>query len=137
MRMRGVGEQLTPAPSLPACGLLLVNPGVSLATVAVFRARTGVFSPEAVLPNGWGTAAEMARSLSVLNNDLEAAAISLVPPIRDLLRAIETARGCLLSRMSGSGATCFGLFSSVAEAAAAAEQLNTPGWWCWGGALVG
>ncbi len=137
MRMRGVGEQLTPAPFLPPCGLLLVNPGVSLATVAVFRARAGAFSPEVVLPDRWKSAAEMARTLSGLANDLEPPAISLVPAIRDVLRAIEATQGCLLARMSGSGATCFGLFSSAADAEAAVHELNEPGWWRWGGALVG
>lgn len=135
-RMRGVGEILTPAPSLPECGLVLINPGVPLATVSVFRARSGDYSPEATLPAGWGTAAAMAVSLSELTNDLETPAISLVPAIRDVLHAISRARGCLLARMSGSGATCFGLFASPEEAAAAAAELARPGWWSWGGALA-
>jgi 4-diphosphocytidyl-2-C-methyl-D-erythritol kinase len=136
MRMRGVGEVLTPAPSLPPCGLLLVNPGVPLATASVFRARSGGYSAEAVLPDGWDTAREMAASLGGLANDLEAPAISLVPAIRDVLRAISATRGCLLARMSGSGATCFGLFAAASDAEAAAELVR-PGWWTWGGSLAG
>lgn len=135
--MRGVGERLTPAPSLPRCGLLLVNPGVPLATAAVFRARTGGFSPAAVLPDRWDNAPMMAASLSVLTNDLQASAISLAPAIRDVLHAIAGSRGCLLSRMSGSGATCFGLYGGAGEAEAAAADLARPGWWSWGGALAG
>jgi 4-diphosphocytidyl-2-C-methyl-D-erythritol kinase len=136
MRMRGVGDILTPAPILPPCGLVLVNPGVPLATVSVFRARSGDFSPEARLPDGWATTDEMAASLAGLSNDLEIPAVGLVPAIRDVLEAIENTRTCLLARMSGSGATCFGLFTSGSAAEAAATKIARPGWWCWGGALA-
>jgi len=137
MRMGGVGEILGPAPSLPECGLMLVNPGVPLSTIAVFRERTGGFSPAASLPDGWGTAQAMATDLSGMRNDLEATAIRLVPSIRDILEAISATRGCLLARMSGSGATCFGLFESPEAAEAAATELVRPTWWAWGGALAG
>jgi 4-diphosphocytidyl-2-C-methyl-D-erythritol kinase len=136
-RMRGVGERLTAAPSLPPYGLVLVNPGVPLSTVSVFRARTGGYSPEARLPDGWATTEMMARSLSGLTNDLEAPAISLAPAIRDVLRALTGTSGCLLARMSGSGATCFGLFGDVRKAEAAAGELSGRGWWSWGGAQSG
>ncbi|MSP00519.1 MAG: 4-(cytidine 5'-diphospho)-2-C-methyl-D-erythritol kinase [Acetobacteraceae bacterium] len=135
MRMGGVGERLTPAPSIPECGLALVNPGIPLATVSVFRAWAGGFSSEAILPNGWDNAAAMAASLSGLRNDLEAPAVVLVPAIQQVLCAIRETPGCLLARMSGSGATCFGLFASTAAAQAAAAQLTRPGWWAWGGPL--
>ena len=134
-RMRGVGEHLSAAPALPDAGLLLVNPGIPLATPAVFRARTGGFSAEAVLPAAWESAAEMADDLGRMTNDLEPAAIGLVPDIAAVLRAIEGSDGCLLARMSGSGATCFGLFPSAAAAEAAAARLKPAGWWRWGGAL--
>lgn len=137
MRMRGVGEILTAAPALPPCGLLLVNPGIALSTVSVFRARAGGYTSEAMLPDGWDSAQQMAACLSGLTNDLDAAAISLVPAIRDVLHAIAGTRGCLLARMSGSGATCFGLFANPPEAAAAASELARPGWWSWGGPLAG
>ncbi len=137
MRMRGVGEMLTPAPSLPECGLLLVNPGLPLATVTVFRARTGGFSPAAVLPDRWDSAGSMAADLSRLTNDLEPPAIALVPAIGDVLTAIEATPGCLLARMSGSGATCFGLYGNPREAKTAAECLPHDGWWRWGGGLFG
>jgi len=135
-RMRGVGEQLTPAPSLPPCGLVLVNPGVPLATMSVFRRRAGGYSPEAVLPSGWRTAREMAGRLGRLTNDLEAPAIGIVPAIQDVLRAISDTKGCLLARMSGSGATCFGLYADSRDAAVASGQLARPGWWSWGGGLA-
>ena len=79
----------------------------------------------------------MATVLSPLGNDLEAPAIGIVPAIRNVLREITGTRGCLLARMSGSGATCFGLFASVQEAEDAAAELVRSGWWTWGGAVAG
>ena len=128
MRMQGVGELLSPAPALPPCGLLLVNPGLALATPAVFRAREGAFTPPATLPAAWDDAAAMARDLAALRNDLEAPAIRLCPPIAEVLAALRALPGCLLARMSGSGATCFGLFATPAAAEAAAPTLPD-GWW--------
>ncbi len=135
LRMAGIGGVLSPAPVLPACGLLLVNPGVAVATPAVFRARTGAFSLPADLPAGWGDAAAMAASLAVLANDLQPPAVSLCPVIADVQAAIMAAEGCLLARMSGSGATCFGLFADADAAARAASALTPSGWWVWGGRL--
>jgi 4-diphosphocytidyl-2-C-methyl-D-erythritol kinase len=135
-RMRGTGEILRSAPLLPECGLVLVNPGVELSTASVFRGRAATdYSADAELPQGWSTAYGMAATLFELTNDLESAAISLAPAIRDVSRAIASQKGCLLSRMSGSGATCYGLFASVQEAEEAARDLTRTGWWSWGGAL--
>jgi 4-diphosphocytidyl-2-C-methyl-D-erythritol kinase len=134
-RMGGVGEVLSPAPALPPAGMVLVNPGVALATASVFRARSGGFSAPAVLPSAWGDAAAMAGDLVRLRNDLAPPAITLCPVIGTVLAALAATSGCLLARMSGSGATCFGLFPDAAAAEAAARALARPGWWCWGGAL--
>jgi 4-diphosphocytidyl-2-C-methyl-D-erythritol kinase len=78
----------------------------------------------------------MATSLAGLSNDLQPAAINLVPAIAEVLSAISGTRGCLMSRMSGSGATCFGLFASAREAESAAAAVARRDWWCWGGALA-
>ncbi|MCC6717021.1 MAG: 4-(cytidine 5'-diphospho)-2-C-methyl-D-erythritol kinase [Acetobacteraceae bacterium] len=136
-RMAGVGEDLSPAPALPAFGMVLANPGIAVATPAVFRARAAGgagFSAPARLPAGWTDAAAMARDLSAIGNDLQDAAVALCPAIGDVLAALEALPGCRLARMSGSGATCFALFDSPAPAAAAAAALSRPGWWVWGGA---
>lgn len=135
-RMGGVGEAISPAPVLPECGLLLVNPGVALATPAVFRARSDDFSPPAALPAGWPDAAAMARDLASLRNDLEAPAITLCPQVAEVLAALAALPGCLLARMSGSGATCFGLFAD-APAARRAAALLPRGWWREAGGLYG
>jgi len=135
LRFGGIGEVISPAPSLPRLGLVLCNPRLPLATAAVFSASRPRASTPAVLPPAWASAAAMAGDLAqATRNDLEAAAIGLCPPIAEVLTALTTLPGCLLARMSGSGATCFGLFESPAEAAAAAARLR-PGWWAWGGGL--
>ena len=135
-RMAGIGERLSAAPGLPSCGMVLVNPGVAVATADVFRARRGNWSPPAHLPASWTDAATMAADLQGLHNDLEPAAVFLQPVISEVLMAVSEALGCRLARMSGSGATCFGLFDDAATAECAAECLRRPGWWCWGGALA-
>lgn len=136
-RMGGIGEVLSPAPALPECGLLLVNPRVALPTPAVFRARGGPFSaPAALPPRGWADAAALAHDLRALRNDLETAAIALCPPVAAVLEALSAAPGCLLARMSGSGATCFGLFADAAAAGRAAATLPAA-WWRAAGSPLG
>ncbi|MEO3434053.1 4-(cytidine 5'-diphospho)-2-C-methyl-D-erythritol kinase [Inquilinus sp. CAU 1745] len=130
----GIGDELTPAPSTAGLPVVLVNPGVALATPDVFRARTGGFSAAARFddrfdnpsdPRGW------AAALRARRNDLTPAALALAPEIGEVLAILEDPEGCLLARMSGSGATCFGLFEDHAAARAAAEAIaaRRPGWW--------
>ena len=135
-RMQGVGEILSPAPALPAAGMVLINPGIAVATPAVFRARTPGVREPARLPPAWATPAGMATDLKALHNDLQPAAIGLCPEIGQVLAALQTTPSCLLSRMSGSGATCFGLFETPQSARAAAATLVQTGWWVWGGAMA-
>ncbi|MDA8049196.1 MAG: 4-(cytidine 5'-diphospho)-2-C-methyl-D-erythritol kinase [Rhodospirillales bacterium] len=135
-RLDGIGEMLRPAPALPRFGLCLVNPGLALPTKAVFAARRGPFSEPAYLPSGWPDAPSLAADLARLRNDLEAPAMTLCPPIATVLDALAAAPGCLLARMSGSGATCFGLFPDAVIAREAAGKIARPGWWCWGGGLA-
>lgn len=135
-RMGGIGEVLSAAPRIPACGLVLANPRVALATPAVFRAREGGFSAPADLPEQWPDAEAMARDLAALRNDLEMAAMGLCPAIAAVLEALRALPGCLMARMSGSGATCVGMFAD-ASAAERAAALLPDGWWRWGGGLHG
>lgn len=136
-RMRGIGERLEAAPLIPDCGIVLINPGVAVATAEVFRARrAGGFSAPADLPSSWPDAGAMAGTLAGLRNDLEASAIGLCPEIAEVRGALSGHPDCLLARMSGSGATCFGLFADPASAEAAAGRLLRPGWWSWGGGLL-
>lgn len=136
-RMSGIGEVLGPAPRLPACGIVLVNPGRALSTQAVFRALDGRFSRPPVWPEGWESAAAMAADLARGGNDLQAAAVGLCPAVGEVLAALDAVPGALLSRMSGSGATCWALFGSAGLAMEAAGTLARPGWWVKGCGLYG
>ena len=135
-RMAGIGEILTPAPDLPQAGILLANPGIAVATPAVFKARTSPYSPPATVPAAWDSTAALVRDLAALGNDLEAPAIALAPEIADVLAALQALPGARLARMSGSGATCFALFDAPAAADAAARAMMPTKWWVWGGALT-
>jgi 4-diphosphocytidyl-2-C-methyl-D-erythritol kinase len=136
MRMRGIGEKLTPVPALPRLGLVLANPGTAVATAAIFRARAGMpFSQEAPESPGWPSLDALVAELAGESNDLEAAAVSLEPSIGAVLSALRSLPGCRLARMSGSGATCFALFADPEAAAAAAVGLRPEAWWRWGGGL--
>jgi 4-diphosphocytidyl-2-C-methyl-D-erythritol kinase len=77
----------------------------------------------------------MAADLGRLHNDLEPAAIALRPVIGDVLAEVAATPGCLLARMSGSGATCFGLYRDSVAARVAMAELQKPGRWCWAGPL--
>ncbi len=122
--MAGIGERLTPLPDWPVPHLLLANPGVALATPAVFGARRGPFRESRPWPQ---TVAELAGCA----NDLTEAAISLAPEVGDTLAALAALDGALFARMSGSGATCFAAFADKAarDRARAALRRRHPGWW--------
>jgi 4-diphosphocytidyl-2-C-methyl-D-erythritol kinase len=137
-QMSGIGEILTPSPALPPAWLVLVNPRVGLSTPAVFKARKAAFSSPAPLTEAPRDAAALAEALSSRRNDLTEPAVSLAPVVDDMLRAIAAQKDCLLARMSGSGATCFGLFSSQASADAAAAGLRAEhsAWWIAAAPLV-
>ncbi len=127
-RMRGVGERLDPVPALPPMVVVLVNPGVGVSTPAVFRARDPRWSPPLAIPAGWPDLGAFAGWLAGTSNDLETAALTLCPAVGDVLAFLRALPGCRLARMSGSGATCFGLFDT------APEMGDVPdGWWSWGG----
>jgi len=134
-RMQGIGEILGSAPALPISGLALLNPGAEVSTPDVFRVRQGVFSEVPALPAAWPDAAAMAADLAQLRNDLEAPAMALCSAIAPVLDWLRAQPGCLLARMSGSGATCFGLFATPDAAAAVAAQAPAS-WWAWGGAAT-
>jgi 4-diphosphocytidyl-2-C-methyl-D-erythritol kinase len=132
VRMKGIGEVLAEAPALPAFGLVLATPRIALPTPSVFRARRGDFSPPAGTPAPLRDATALAAWLRPLGNDLQDAAIALCPAVQDVLAAIAAQPGCLLARMSGSGATCFGVFPTGLAAEEAAAALPSA-WWRWGG----
>jgi 4-diphosphocytidyl-2-C-methyl-D-erythritol kinase len=127
----GIGEDLAPARGLPPAWLLLANPGVATPTPAVFKARQGAFSKPARWSEPPRDFADLAARLQACRNDLTEAAISVTPAIGDVLVALAALPGCVLARLSGSGATCFGLFADQGSARAAEASLQAAHshWW--------
>lgn len=134
--MRGAGEEIGPALGLPALPAVLINPGVPVATAPVFKALglavgqrlAGAEHPD--IARGLSTKALLA-AISPARNDLEPPALSLAPVIGQALAALGAQPGCLLARMSGSGATVFAVFASLEAASAAAGIIRArqARWW--------
>lgn len=128
LRMRGVGEQLSIAPPLPPLWAVLVNPGVPVETPPVFKALKIKENPAMHALPEWSDAAQFAAWCAEQRNDLQEPAIQIAPVIRDVLAALGPS---LLARMSGSGATCFGLCASAEAAQSLASDIHAahPEWW--------
>jgi len=132
--MAGAGEVLGPALRLPPLFAVLANPGVPVATAAVFQAlalpQGGTASPHPAIEPATG-AAGLIQIIAGGRNDLETPAIALAPAIGEALASMRAAAGCRLARMSGSGATVFGLFDDGAASLATAKAIRRarPGWW--------
>ena len=123
---RGIGEHLEPVEDFPVLPMVLVNPGIAISTPEVFRALTRRDNPPlAALTH----ACDMFEWLAATRNDLEPAAMSIVPAVGEALDALRQT-GAAFARMSGSGATCFGIFDSQAAAQRAADAIGSrqPGW---------
>lgn len=130
--MGGVGERLTPAPGFPAFWLVLVNPLTPLSTAAVFAALERRENPPGPPPPArFADFGHLVSWLSRQRNDMEPAARRLRPIIGRTLSALGWNPRCRLARMSGSGATCFGLYEGERDALDAAARLRAaePGWW--------
>lgn len=126
----GIGEKMEPLKGLPSYPVVLVNPMIPLSTVNVFKRGFPHFSMSIgesypSKPEAW---LEFLRKQA---NDLEMNAKSLVPEIWQVLDMLSSFTGCQLSRMSGSGATCFAIFALQEQAEEAARIIGeeTPGWW--------
>jgi len=128
--MRGIGDVLSAPIDLSPLPAVLVNPGVPVPTRDVFaalRLAAGTPTPAAAPAPATLTLDEIAKG----RNDLEEPAIELQPVIAAVLSVLRNLPGGRLARMSGSGATCFGLFASsdAAEAAARTLRVGYPDWW--------
>ncbi|PVA11182.1 4-(cytidine 5'-diphospho)-2-C-methyl-D-erythritol kinase [Pelagivirga sediminicola] len=131
-RMSGVGEQVVPMPDLPELHAVLVNPNIPVMTTEVFKRlakRDNAPMPDPI-PSGTD-AATLIEWLKKQRNDLQDAAISCEPVIEQVFSTLEVTPGCMLTRMSGSGGTCFGIYADAETAASAAGRLQEshPGWW--------
>ena len=141
--MRGIGDLLSGPLNLPQLPGILVNPRVAVPTAQVFKARADDSimretpapaqdpASHLVETTSAPTMEALIAAVSQSANDLEAPALALFPAVGEVLDEIRASDRCLLTRMSGSGGTCFGLFETVTDAKAAAERLQRarPGWW--------
>jgi 4-diphosphocytidyl-2-C-methyl-D-erythritol kinase len=140
--MAGAGEALGPPLRLPPLFAVLANPAVPVQTAEVFQAlglapgesRRGASHPAAAPHPDIAPSMDPAALLAALRtarNDLESAAIALAPAVGEALATMRAVAGCRLARMSGSGATVFGLFDDRETAATAANGIcrTRPGWW--------
>lgn len=128
--LTGIGETITPV-QMPELWLVLVNPRLPLLTADVYHAFDGSFIAPGARPEQWENTESLVQFLRNQHNALQSPALSLMPPIGELLAALQATPECLLARMSGSGATCFGLYpdAQLAEQAALSLQADHPEWW--------
>lgn len=135
--MRGIGEDLSPGPFFPTCGIVLVNPKVSVETPAVFKALDSRKNPP--LPKAPAEFADLAALtgyLETCRNDLQTPALTVCPQIKDVLSALDADSRVAFARMSGSGATCFGLCETPNTRPIEMDLRSAhPDWWIASGPL--
>jgi len=129
-RMTGIGDSITLAPNLGQVYGLLVNPGIAVSTRTIFE-NFDLSEPQAT-PRPQEMKATLLETASLGHNDLEAITCEYAPIIRDVLSLMSRQAGCQLTRMSGSGATCFGIFDTRKSAHQAQKNIQSaqPAWWC-------
>jgi 4-diphosphocytidyl-2-C-methyl-D-erythritol kinase len=129
--MEGRGETLTMLPELPSVGLVLINPGVGIATAEVFgRLKRSDRRLLEIPREPFASLNQLLQYLRATENDLQTPAGEIAPIVGDAIDGLSGA-GAAFARMSGSGATCFGLFETVAQAKIAEDRLSAarPQWW--------
>lgn len=134
LQMSGVGERLRPVDLNFPLYLLLVNPGVSVSTSDIFRARAARkadLSQRRVLPDHIASLDQLRGFIGCAGNDLVQDACGAAPEIELALEQICQGDACVISGMSGSGATCYGIFASfeASQRQAVSISRDYPGWW--------
>ena len=134
--MTGRGEHVAEIRGMPACGVVLVNPGLPLATASVYGALnaaplSATPADTEPVPDFGGSFERLIDYASPRGNDLAAAALRLAPVIGEVLTALRRVAGARLVQLAGSGPTCFALFATADEAKGAAASLQAahPSWW--------
>lgn len=129
--VEGIGEKLSVVPIFPTLYVVLINPGVAVSTAQAYGAvqeKTGTATQH---PSAFRDAAALIDFLRTTNNDLQKPAVKLAPVIDEVLAALHAEPSTLLARMSGSGATCLGIFASKDDARSIAEKMVAAhsDWW--------
>ncbi len=130
--VKGIGEKISPIAEFPSVQLVLANPGKAVSTAEIFRKLREKDNPPIQRDAAdFAHISAIAMWLEGTRNDLQKPAIEHVPEIADMIADLGQKKGCLLSRMSGSGATIFGLFGTAGEAMLAAQAFrkNWPHAW--------
>jgi 4-diphosphocytidyl-2-C-methyl-D-erythritol kinase len=129
-RMSGIGESVSKVENFPSLGVLLINSGIPISTFKVFHMHRGNFSSKTKLQS-IGDTKVLYEFLAHQKNDLQDLAIQIAPGINEVLDILSAEPDCRLVRLSGSGATCFGLFDNetLAKASGRSISRNYPNWW--------
>jgi 4-diphosphocytidyl-2-C-methyl-D-erythritol kinase len=133
--MTGRGERVAEIRGMPACGVVLVNPGLPLAAASVYGALNAAPLSTRILeeaaPNFGASFERLIDYARPRGNDLAAAALRLAPAIGEVLTALRSLDGAHLVQLAGSGPTCFALFATEDEAKRGAASLEEahPSWW--------
>lgn len=127
----GIGEKVTTLPDMPGMHFVLLNPMTPTPTPHVFKRFRERHSAPLQFTGRRKTIQEWIADLKIYRNDLTDAANELSPLIKPALQSIAETPNCHFARLSGSGATCFGLYDHADAARAAANKLRQkhPNWW--------
>jgi len=127
----GIGDVIEPIKNFPELYLVLVNPRKNLLTKEVFKNNRRINTPIVKVPESFANTEQLIDFLSSLNNDLTESAIELMPEVKYMLELIDAQLDCYFSRMSGSGATCFGVFANEFAAKQASYKIAAlePNYW--------
>lgn len=129
----GIGEHLAPAPDMPEIPIVLVNPMLPCSTEEIFLRFDAEKNQKIEHDQNYhfGTLHDIVKTLKNSENDLYIPAKHVVPEIANIIHALDSRKECLFARMSGSGASCFGLFETYEQAEKASAEIkhDNPDWW--------
>lgn len=128
----GIGENIKLLDNFPELNILLINPLKAISTAEIFKKGFGNFSAPIDVSNvNYNNFDSLVNFLKNTKNDLQNSAVEICPEIEEIIQLIDSQKGCLLSRMSGSGATCFGIFETRKDLNLAFDILekNYPNFW--------
>jgi|TARA_R110002126_G_scaffold13118_1_gene55808 4-diphosphocytidyl-2-C-methyl-D-erythritol kinase len=130
-RMRGIGEDIEPLARFPEVPILLVNSGIGCSTADIFSAFGEAPQMHSEMPSGFDDIYSLCEFLKLADNHLYSAALQKLPVLPDVIKALQATSDVLISRMSGSGGTCFALYDTAEAAQRAAEEMTAahPTWW--------